>query len=167
MIRSLFEKARDAWQRLHGGPRVAAPGCSLARHGRKVIFRKNQKNVSAGIFVRLICWLRASFAGDPAFFLTLAFRTARLRTHAKPRASARWTIPACPLNRVAVGTAISGIEMKISENEEIVCVARTFFRILEQAGRDGARVADGWFHTGDQGEVNVRGNWRISGRIKT
>jgi len=24
----------------------------------------------------------------------------------------------------------------------------------------------GWFHTGDQGEVNVRGNWRISGRIK-
>ena len=30
-----------------------------------------------------------------------------------------------------------------------------------------ARVLqNGWFHTGDQGEVNVRGNWRISGRIK-
>jgi long-chain acyl-CoA synthetase len=25
---------------------------------------------------------------------------------------------------------------------------------------------DGWFHSGDQGEVNVRGNWRIIGRIK-
>ena len=27
-------------------------------------------------------------------------------------------------------------------------------------------MRDGWFYTGDQGEVNVRGNWRISGRIK-
>ncbi len=27
-------------------------------------------------------------------------------------------------------------------------------------------LAGGWFHTGDQGDVNAAGNWRITGGIK-
>jgi long-chain acyl-CoA synthetase len=34
------------------------------------------------------------------------------------------------------------------------------------AGRTAKALQGGVFHTGDQGEVNSKGNWRISGRIK-
>jgi long-chain acyl-CoA synthetase len=66
-----------------------------------------------------------------------------------------------------VGTVIAGIEMKIGENEEIVVRGPHIFPGYWKRPEETARVLqDGWFHTGDQGEVNVRGNWRISGRIK-
>jgi len=57
--------------------------------------------------------------------------------------------------------------MKISDNEEIVVRGPHIFPGYWNRPEEAARVLqDGWFHTGDQGEVNVRGNWRISGRIK-
>jgi long-chain acyl-CoA synthetase len=72
-----------------------------------------------------------------------------------------------PVEAGYVGTAITGIEMKIAENEEIVVRGPHIFPGYWNRPEETARVVkDGWFHTGDQGEVNVRGNWRISGRIK-
>jgi long-chain acyl-CoA synthetase len=66
-----------------------------------------------------------------------------------------------------VGTVITGIEMKLAENEEIVVRGPHIFPGYWNRPQETARVLqDGWFQTGDQGEVNVRGNWRISGRIK-
>jgi len=66
-----------------------------------------------------------------------------------------------------VGEAIPGIEMRTGENDEILVRGPNIFpgywnRILETE----RVLKGGWFHTGDQGEVNSRGNWRISGRIK-
>jgi long-chain acyl-CoA synthetase len=57
--------------------------------------------------------------------------------------------------------------MKIGENEEIVVRGPNIFPGYWNRPEETARVLeDGWFHSGDQGEVNVRGNWRIIGRIK-
>jgi long-chain acyl-CoA synthetase len=75
--------------------------------------------------------------------------------------------PRVPVEPGYVGTAISGIEMRIAENEEIVVRGPHIFPGYWNRPEETRRVLhDGWFHTGDQGEVNVRGNWRISGRIK-
>jgi long-chain acyl-CoA synthetase len=66
-----------------------------------------------------------------------------------------------------VGQAVPGIEMKVGENEEILVRGSNIFPGYWNRPEETARVLqDGWFHTGDQGEANSRGNWRISGRIK-
>jgi long-chain acyl-CoA synthetase len=57
--------------------------------------------------------------------------------------------------------------MRAGENEEILVRGPNIFPGYWNRPAETARVLqDGWFHSGDQGEVNSRGNWRISGRIK-
>lgn len=66
-----------------------------------------------------------------------------------------------------VGPAIPGIEMKLGENDEILVRGPNIFPGYWQRPEQTAAVLrDGWFHTGDQGDVDASGNWRISGRIK-
>lgn len=74
-----------------------------------------------------------------------------------------------------VGPAIAGVEMKLAENGEILVRGPNIFpgywnRPQQTAGvlQDGPEGpgAGKWFLTGDQGEVDERGNWRIIGRVK-
>ena len=66
-----------------------------------------------------------------------------------------------------VGPAISGIEMRLGENDEILVRGANVFREYWKRPQETTKVLrDGWFHTGDQGEVNAEGNWKIIGRIK-
>ena len=67
-----------------------------------------------------------------------------------------------------VGPAISGIEMKLGENDEIVVRGPNIFPGYWKRPEETAKaLREGWFHTGDQGEVNETGNWSIVGRIKS
>jgi long-chain acyl-CoA synthetase len=75
--------------------------------------------------------------------------------------------PRAPSEPGRVGQAIAGIEMIVGENDEIVVRGPNVFPGYWNRPEETAEVLkDGAFHTGDQGEVNSRGNWRISGRIK-
>jgi long-chain acyl-CoA synthetase len=66
-----------------------------------------------------------------------------------------------------VGPAISGIEMKLGEGDEVMVRGPNIFPGYWNRTQETAEaLRDGWFHTGDQGEVNPAGNWRIIGRIK-
>jgi long-chain acyl-CoA synthetase len=66
-----------------------------------------------------------------------------------------------------VGRAIPGIEMKLGEGDEIIVRGPNVFPGYWNRPPETAKtLRDGWFHTGDQGEVDAVGNWRIVGRIK-
>jgi len=66
-----------------------------------------------------------------------------------------------------VGPAIEGVEMRLGENEEILVRGPNVFQKYWNRPQETAAVLrDGWFHTGDQGEVNAAGNWAVAGRLK-
>lgn len=66
-----------------------------------------------------------------------------------------------------VGPAIPGIEMRLAQNDEIIVRGPNIFPGYWNRSQQTAEVLrDGWFHTGDQGESDASGTWRIVGRIK-
>jgi len=67
----------------------------------------------------------------------------------------------------SVGKAIAGVEMKIAPDGEILVRGENVTTGYFNANEDTARAfADGWFHTGDVGELAENGQLYIRGRKK-
>ncbi|HVS89917.1 MAG TPA: AMP-binding protein [Candidatus Acidoferrum sp.] len=163
LIRALFAKARDAWQRQHVGRASDAVWLAL---GRSLIFRKIRERFGPHLRA-LICGSAPLAPETQQFFLMLGILV--LQGYGLTETTGICTLddPRLPVEPGFVGSAIARIEMKIADNEEIVVRGPHIFPGYWNRPEETARVLhDGWFHTGDQGEVNVRGNWRIIGRIK-
>ncbi len=165
LVRTLFAKARDAWQRQHVGRGRASDALWLAL-GRSLIFRKIRGRFGSHLRA-LICGSAPLAPETQQFFLMLGIPV--LQGYGLTETTGICTLddPRLPVEPGCVGSAIAGIEMKIGDNEEILVRGPHIFPGYWNRPEETARVLeDGWFHTGDQGEVNVRGNWRIIGRIK-
>ena len=164
-IRSLFAKARDAWQRQNSGHARFADALWLAL-ARKLIFNKVRQRFGSHLRA-LICGSAPLAPETQQFFLMLGIPV--LQAYGLTETTAICTLddPRVPVEPGYVGQAVRGIEMKIAENEEIIVRGPNIFAGYWNRPEETARVLrNGWFHTGDQGEVNARGNWRIIGRIK-
>src|SRR5882757_4619616 len=164
-IRSLYAKARNAWERKNSGSARATDVLWLVL-GRRLIFSKIKERFGAHVRA-LICGSAPLASETQQFFLMLGIPV--LQAYGLTETTAICTLddPRVPVEPGYVGTAITGIEMKLAENEEIVVRGPHIFPGYWNRAEETARVLqEGWFHTGDQGEVNVRGNWRITGRIK-
>ena len=57
--------------------------------------------------------------------------------------------------------------MKVAENGEILVSGPNIFPGYWKRPEETTKAMErGWYHTGDQGEVDAKGNWRITGRLK-
>lgn len=66
-----------------------------------------------------------------------------------------------------VGPTILGVEMRLAENGEMIVRGPNVFPGYWNRAQQTAEVLrKGWFHTGDQGELDETGTWKIVGRIK-
>jgi long-chain acyl-CoA synthetase len=67
-----------------------------------------------------------------------------------------------------VGKPFDGVEVKIGESDEILVrgpnLTCGYFNMQEETAK--AIDGDGWFHTGDRGRIDERGNLVITGRLK-
>jgi long-chain acyl-CoA synthetase len=164
-IRALYARARDAWQCKCDG-RGSALGAIWLMLARKLIFSKVRDRFGSNLRA-LICGSAPLAPETQQFFLMLGIPV--LQAYGLTETTALCTLddPRIPVEPGYVGPAISGIEMQLGENEEIIVRGPNIFSGYWNRPEETAKVVrDGWFHTGDQGEMNARGNWRIIGRIK-
>jgi long-chain acyl-CoA synthetase len=165
MIRSLYAKARDAWQRQKAGGAPGFDGLWLSL-GERLIFSKVKEHFGPNLRA-LICGSAPLAPETQQFFLMLGIPVLQVYGLTETTGICTMDDPRVPAEPGYVGPSVAGIEMRAGDNEEILIRGPHVFSGYWNRPAETARVVqDGWFHTGDQGEVNARGNWRIIGRIK-
>jgi long-chain acyl-CoA synthetase len=164
-IRVLFANAKSAWER-EGSGRLGALDAMWLAMGRRLIFAKVKERFGGNVRA-LICGSAPLAVETQEFFMMLGISVLQVYGLTETTAICTMDDPRAPVEPGYVGPAISGIEMTLADNEEIVVRGPHIFPGYWKRPEETARVMkDGWFHTGDQGEKNESGNWRIIGRIK-
>jgi len=163
-ILRVFERGRTAWLS-HREGRTGLDDALWLIVARALVFRSIRKRLGKNLRA-LICGSAPLALDTQLFFVMLGLPVLQVYGLTE-------TTGICTMDHPVryepgwVGPAVPGIEMKLGENEEILVRGPNVFPGYWNRPQETEKVLrDGWFHTGDQGEVNANGNWRIIGRIK-
>jgi len=164
-IPSVFEKSRAAWRRQSAGPARTLDKRWLWV-AKKLIFGRIKERFGRDLRA-LICGSAPLAPETQQFFQMLGVPVLQAYGLTETTGICTMDDPHEAAEPGYVGSAIPGIEMKVGEHEEILARGPHIFPGYWNRPDETARVlGDGWFHTGDQGEMNASGKWRIRGRIK-
>ena len=162
----VYTKAKGAWVRRQERKSRAVDAFWLGLANR-LVFPTIRKKMIGGKLRALICGSAPLSVETQLFFMMLGIPVLQVYGLTDTTAICTMDDPDLPVIQGRAGPAISGVEMKIAENAEIVVRGPNIFPGYWERPEETAKVLrDGWFHTGDQGEVDATGNWKIVGRIK-
>jgi long-chain acyl-CoA synthetase len=163
LIQSIYKKGRAAWQKKNNGESWGGLWLLAAQ---KLIFGKIRDRFGSNLR-GLVCGSAPLAPETQDFFAMLGIPIWQVYGLTETSGICTMDDPRIASEPGRVGRSVPGIEMKAGDNDEILASGPNIFPGYWNRAEETARVLEnGWFHTGDQGEVNSRGNWRISGRIK-
>lgn len=163
LLRSIYRRACDAWKAKQEGE--SGGGFWLAL-GQWLIFSKIRARFG-GNLRGLVCGSAPLAPETQDFFAMLGVPIWQVYGLTETCGICTMDDPRILSEPGRVGPAIPGIDLMVGENDELVVRGPNVFPGYWNRPQETARVLQGGvFHTGDQGEVNSKGNWRISGRIK-
>jgi long-chain acyl-CoA synthetase len=165
VAQGIYARAKGAWARRQDGHAEGGDGFWL-RLANALVFPAIRKKMIGKNLKALICGSAPLTEETQLYFLMLGIRVLQVYGLTETTAICTMDDP----NRVEVGRvgpAIPGMEMRLGENDEIVVRGPNVFSgYWNRPEQTADALRGGWFHTGDQGEVDAAGNWRIAGRIK-
>ena len=165
LVLTIYRRAKIAWMNKQEGKSRLWDAIWLGLANAAVFPTIRRKMIGSNLKV-LICGSAPLNSETQLYFMMLGIPV--LQVYGLTETTAICTLDD-PRHVVAgrVGPAIAGIEMKLGENEEIVVRGPNIFPgYWNRPQETDKALQDGWFHSGDQGEVDAAGNWRIVGRIK-
>jgi long-chain acyl-CoA synthetase len=161
---TVFEKGQRAWLRRRDGKSGVADSFWLIL-AKGLVFPKIRQRIGPNL-VALICGSAPLSEETQLFFMMLGIPVLQVYGLTE-------TTAICTMDEVhdytpgRVGPAIPGIEMKLGANQEILVRGPNVFSGYWNQPETTAKVLkEGWYYTGDQGEADEKGNWKIVGRLK-
>jgi long-chain acyl-CoA synthetase len=162
---SLYTRAKATWMRRQEGRKTFSDSVWLAL-AKAIVFPTIRKKMIGSNLKGLICGSAPLMMETQRYFMMLGIPVLQVYGLTETTAICTMDDPH-QVEPGRVGPAINGVEMKLGENDEIVVRGPNVFPGYWNRPQETAQaLRDGWFHTGDQGEVDATGNWSIIGRIK-
>jgi long-chain acyl-CoA synthetase len=162
VIQTIYRKGKEGWLRQYEGKGGAGLWFTLAD---ALIFKQIKQKIGPNLKA-LICGSAPLAKETQLFFLMLGISVLQVYGLTETTAICTMDDPR-DFTPGRVGPAIPGIEMRLGEGDEILVSGPNIFAGYWNKPEATAKTFDdGWFCTGDQGEVDAQGNWAIIGRIK-